>query len=173
MVPMVALSRLVRIAAIALFAVALIGCSKPPTPSPAHAKERAELQRYWAAEAPAVADLVQALDNFGNPLNEGENPSLSAAQHVEQVLGLRLLTSVGIDKVRPPTELATAHGELRRALHRSLNALARRAARGQTAARQIAAMRTAIAGWEAQMKHRARQLGMPLTYPSPQRLIPV
>ena len=82
----------------------------------------------------------------------------------------------------PPAGLARAHGQLLRALHRSLDLVVRQVDSGRPAKRQLAVMRTAVAHWAAQVRRRAGQLGLQLPAPSlvlplpaasPGRLIPI
>ena len=165
MVHVFAMSRLVRVVAIALVALVLVGCSAKPTQSAANAKDRAELQRYWNAAAPGVASLAQALDGYAHSFWALDPPSQQRLDRGQAIFNMQIMMATSLDRVRPPAALAVAHRQLLSVLNVSLHRMLR-VARGRPMKRQLAVVRTAIASWTAQVKLRAEQLGFPLAAPS-------
>ena len=66
LMPVFAMSRLVPVVAVALVALVLVGCTRPQTQSAAAKKDRAELEQYWAATTPVVAEVAQELDSYAD-----------------------------------------------------------------------------------------------------------
>ena len=163
MMLMLGMTRLVPVLAVALVALVLVGCTKPQTQSAAHRKDRAELEQYWAATTPVVAELAQKLYSYAN-VHGVFGPGLSPAERAQQIQDMKVLiaTMPGV----PPAGLTTAHGQLLRALHRSLDLVVRRVDSGRPVRRQLAVMRTAVAHWAAQVRRRAGQVGLQLRAPS-------
>jgi hypothetical protein len=171
LIPVFAMPRLARVVAVALVALVLVGCNSKQTQSAANAKERVGLQQYWIAAAPGVALLARELGVYLRPCRPYVlSPHASQAEVVQWILVMKSVAAT--IRAVPPSNLATAHRRLLGVLNRSVDRMLRQVASGRPVGRQLAVMRSAIASWAAQVKHRAWQLGLPLASPIP-RPIPI
>jgi hypothetical protein len=172
MVDVFATSRLVRLVAIALVALVLVGCNAKQTQvAPKNATERAELEQYWNAAAPGVASLAEALNGYAHSFGDAPSfwaldPGQRYVERSQAILNMQILMATSLDRAHPPAALAAAHRQLLSVLKVSLHRMLR-VARGRSMKRQLAVVRTAIASWTAQVKRRAEQLGFTLAAPSP------